>query len=144
MTYSYIEHISDVCIRAQGQTLEEAFEAGAEAMLNCMFGLETIEENNSVEIIAEAGAIDLLFVEVLNEVLSVQGRDGLALKRLKAEAIQLNPRGKNLYFKGSAFGEKFSPEKHAVKTEVKAATYSGLRYSRGDKDGHILECVLDV
>ena len=142
MPYSYIEHISDVRIHAQGHTLEEAFEAGAEAMLNCMFGLETIEEKTSVEIIAEAGEIDLLFVEVLNEVLSIQGRDGLALKRLKAEAILL--KDKNLCFKGAVFGEKFAPEKHAVKTEVKAATYSGLRYSRGDKDSHVLECVLDV
>lgn len=142
MPYSYIEHISDVCIRAQGRTLEETFEAGAEAMLNCMFGLETIEEKTSVEIIAEAGAVDLLFVEVLNEVLSIQGRDGLALKRLKAGAIQL--KGKSLSFRGSVFGESFAPEKHDVKTEVKAATYSGLRYSRGEKDGHILECVLDV
>ena len=142
MPYSYTEHISDVCIRAQGRTLEEAFEAGAEAMLNCMFGLESIEEKTSVEITAEAGEIDLLFVEVLNEVLSIQGRDGLALKRLKAEAILL--KGKNLSFKGAVFGERFDPEKHAVKTEVKAATYSGLRYSRGEKDSHILECVLDV
>ncbi|MCR4287367.1 MAG: archease [Deltaproteobacteria bacterium] len=142
MPYSYIEHISDVCIRAQGHTLEEAFEAGAEAMLNCMFGLETIEEKNSVEIIAEAGEIDLLFVEVMNEVLSIQGRDGLALKRLKAEEI--SSADGRLTFKGAAFGEKFDPEKHAVKTEVKAATYSGLRYSRGEKDNHILECVLDV
>lgn len=142
MPYSYIEHISDVCIRAQGRTLEETFEAGAEAMLNCMFGLETIEEKNSVEITAEAGEIDLLFVEVLNEVLSIQGRDGLALKRLKAEKIS-GAKGR-LSFRGSAFGESFAPEKHDVKTEVKAATYSGLRYSRGEKDGHILECVLDV
>ncbi len=142
MPYSYIEHISDVCIRAEGRTLEEAFEAGAEAMLNCMFGLETIGEKTSVEIRAEASAIDLLFVEVLNEVLSIQGRDGLALKRLKADHIS-GEKGR-LLFKGFAFGEAFDPEKHAVKTEVKAATYSGLRYSRGEKGSHMLECVLDV
>lgn len=111
-------------------------------MLNCMFGLETIEEKNSVEIIAEAGEVDLLFVEVLNEVLSIQGRDGLALKRL--EAGKISSADGRLTFKGSAFGESFAPEKHAVKTEVKAATYSGLKYSRGEEDGHILECVLDV
>ncbi len=142
MSYSYLEHRADIGIRAEGGTLEEAFESGVEAMLNVMFDLDTIKESMSVSIRAEAADIALLFVEVLNEVLSVQDRDGLALKRLEAEGIRESERGYE--FRGLAYGEGFNPERHRVKTEVKAATYSGLDYKRTEEGIHVLQCILDV
>ncbi|MBI5345432.1 MAG: archease [Deltaproteobacteria bacterium] len=141
MPYSYIEHISDIGIKASAPTLQEAFEAGAEAMLNVMFDLGTIDEAGSVPINAEAGDIALLFVEVLNEVLSIQGRDSLALKRLKTREIK--DTGAGFAYCGEAFGEGFDPEKHAVKTEVKGATYSGLQYTEAGNE-YTLQCILDV
>ncbi|OGQ57174.1 MAG: hypothetical protein A3J24_00230 [Deltaproteobacteria bacterium RIFCSPLOWO2_02_FULL_53_8] len=142
MSYGYIEHISDVCIRAQGRTLAEAIESGAEAMFNVSFGLETIAERETVAINAQAPNPELLFVEVLNECLSIQGVDGLALRRIKT--LEIKEDNGSLYYTGTAFGEVFDKSRHAAKTEVKAATYSGLTYKSG-KDGiHVLTCVLDV
>ncbi|TAN64364.1 archease [bacterium] len=141
MPYSYIEHTADIGIRAVGKTLEEAFEAGAEAMLSIMFELKTINEAKSVKITATAPEIDLLFVEVLNEILSIQGRDMLALIRL--ERVKIKKTASGFAFTGYALGEPLDLKKHEVKTEVKGATYSGLRYSLSDS-GHQLECILDV
>jgi len=45
--------------------------------------------------------------------------------------------------KGTAFGEKIDPKKHSVRTEVKAATYFGLKYEFRD-GSHYLQCVVDV
>lgn len=142
MPYSYIEHIADIGITAQGMTIEEAFEQGVEAMLGLMFVLEGIKETRGVHITAKARETDLLFVEVLNEVLSVQGRDNLALRRLKADGIRGD--GRHFTFSGTAYGEPLDLERHEVKTEVKGATYAGLRYSRRLDGGHVLSCVLDV
>lgn len=142
MPYGYSEHISDIGIAATGQTLESAFEEGASAMLNVMFDLSTIDEKTSVKISAEARDIEMLFVEVLNEVLSVQGRDDIALKRLECAEIKKTNAG--FGFTGAAFGEAFSRDKHSVKTEVKGATYSGLNYGKTPDGGHVLRCVLDV
>lgn len=141
MGYSYSEHISDIGIRASAATLEGAFEQGAEATLNVMFGLDTIDEKVSVEITAEASDIELLFVEVLNEALSLQSRDELALKRLKANEIK--SAGGRYRFSGTAYGEPFDREKHEVRTEVKGATYSGLFYIQ-EAGEHVLHCILDV
>jgi len=45
--------------------------------------------------------------------------------------------------KGYACGEKLDVEKHKVKTEVKAATYSQLKIE--EKDGlFYVKCVVDV
>ncbi|MBI5642749.1 MAG: archease [Deltaproteobacteria bacterium] len=142
MPYSYSEHISDIGIKASGPDLKSAFEEGVAAMLDIMFELDTIDEREGFVISAEAGDIETLFVEVLNEVLSVQGLNELALKRTKADEIR---REENRYlFRGTAFGEKFDREKHGVKTEVKGATYSGLRYNGGRGGVFELECILDV
>jgi SHS2 domain-containing protein len=80
-------------------------------------------------------------VEVLNEVVSIQSRDELALKRLETIELKSGPDG--FIYRGTAHGEKFAG-KHVVKTEVKGATYSELYYNNGEGGEHILECVLDV
>lgn len=142
MPYSYIEHTSDIGISAAGADIKEAFESGVEAMLSVMFDLATVSEKQSVEVAAEAPSIELLFVEVLNEVLSLQGRDSLALKRL--HAVEIVESVGRCSFKGTAHGEPFDREKHDVRTEVKGATYSGLRHTTGEDGAHTLECILDV
>ncbi len=142
MPYSYIEHISDIGIHAEGETLSAAFESGVEAVLGVMFVLDTINESVKVAIHAGAPEIDLLFVEVINEVLSMQGRDNLALKRLETNALEKT--GKGFIFTGTAYGETLNLDKHEVRTEVKGATYSGLRYYKEEGGRHCLECILDV
>lgn len=142
MSYSYIDHISDVCIRAEGPTLATAIESGAEAMFNLSFDLDAITEDKTVAINAQAPTPELLFIEVLNECLSLQGVNELAFRRLKT--IEIKEVDGGLSYAGTAYGEVFDRCKHAPKTEVKAATYSGLTYNDG-KDGlHVLTCVLDV
>jgi SHS2 domain-containing protein len=143
MPYSYTEHISDIGIRAEGTSLEEAFEAGARAALAVMFVTETVGSGATVEITASAPEIDLLFVEVINEVISIIGRDELAAHKVRDSKIEELPEG-GFSFIGTVVGERFDADAHEVLTEVKAATYSGLRYRIGDHGEHILECVLDI
>jgi SHS2 domain-containing protein len=141
MPYAYLEHISDVGIHAEAETLEKASEAAAEAMLNVMFERPAVEETIAITFGVDAADIPALFVEMLNELLSIQDRHGLAIKRLKTVEIKKTPRGYR--FMATAYGEALDIEKHGIKTEVKAATYSGLLYKE-DEGKHIFECVLDV
>lgn len=142
MPYSYYEHVSDIGIRAEGRTLEEAFACGMEAALAVMFDLDTIGDVTAIEARASAPEIDLLFVEAINEVLSLMGRDELALKGIRDVKIERDASG-GYAFSATAYGERFDMDKHAARTEVKGATYSGLSY--GESDGaHVLTCILDV
>ena len=133
--------MSDIGILAEGNTLQEAFEEGARAALAVMFDLDTIDEVETVEIKAEAPDVELLFVEVLNEVLSIQGVKELALKRIKTTELRENNR---FTYKGAAFGEKLNLKKHHVRTEVKGATYSALKHAITGRGTHTLKCILDV
>ena len=141
MSYSYIEHTADVGIRAEGVSIEETVESAASAMLEVMFVTHSIEEKISVTFGVSAADISTLIVEVLNELLSIQDRHSLALKKLQAMGIK--PVAGGFSFIGAARGEELDLNRHEVKTEVKAATYAGLKYeSIGGL--HALECVLDV
>ncbi|HHL40121.1 MAG TPA: archease, partial [Deltaproteobacteria bacterium] len=62
MPYTYLEHGADVGIRSEGRRLEEAIEAGAEAMLGVMFDLDSVRERIAVTIRAQAPTPELLFV----------------------------------------------------------------------------------
>ncbi|MBI5326840.1 MAG: archease [Deltaproteobacteria bacterium] len=141
MTYTYLDHEADIGIRAIGSTLEEAFEQGAKAMLNVMWDISTIEERQSVQIECAARDIPELFIEILNEILSKQGIEEIAVARLQIDKIT-NADGK-YRLKGIALGELLNLDKHIVKTEVKAATYAGLKYEQKDNQ-HMIQCVLDV
>lgn len=141
MPYTYLDHEADVGIRAIGSTLKEAFEQGAKAMLNVMWDISTISERQYVVVECAARDIPELFVEALNEILFKQDVEGLALARFQVNGISMmNGRYR---LTGIAYGEPLNFEKHTVKTEVKAATYAGLRYE--EKEGqHIVQCILDV
>jgi SHS2 domain-containing protein len=141
MGYSYLDHISDIGIQASGESMEEAFKYGAEAVLNIAFDTEALGDDISVTLKANAPAPDLLFIESLNELISIQDREGLALKSIRDVKIEEGTKG--FSFTASAYGESFNPALHTVKCEVKGATYSGLSYEVNDNI-HTFTCVVDV
>ncbi len=128
-------------IHVESESLERAFEEAAEAMLNIMFELDNIRETESVTFGVHAKDLPMLFVEVLNEILSIQDRHSLAIKRFITDELKSVEGGYLLI--GTIRGEPFDESRHPVKTEVKAATLAGLKYE--EKDGkHIFECVFDL
>lgn len=141
MPYSYLDHTADVGISACGSSLKEAFSSGAEALLNLVYELPAIDKRASVDIEAEAPSFELLFVEVLNELIGLLDTKGLAIRSL--EATEIVEVAGIVSFTGKAMGEPFDPEKHPVKTEVKAATYSGLRLTEA-ADRTTIQCLLDI
>ena len=128
-------------IRAAGATMEESFEEGARAMLNVMFDLDLIDEREKFCFEAEADDIAGLFVEFLNEILYRKDTSGFALSRVKVAKIEKT--GVIYHLNATAYGEPLNIQKHDIKTEVKAATYAGLKFERKD-DKYILQCILDV
>lgn len=141
MPFEYLEHEADIGILAKGNTLEEAFEEGAKAMFNVMVDIERVEAKNKIELGCEAADVPSLFVEWLNELLAQSGLKNLIFSKFKVNAVKKS--GNNLKLEAKAWGEELDSEKHNVKTEVKAATYSGLKFE--EKEGKFyLQCVLDI
>ena len=141
MAFKYLEHEADVGILATGKTLEEAFEEGAKAMFGVMADLGRVKQKKKVSVSASSDKTDTLFIEWLNSLLSQKDIKGMMFSRFK---VKINKAGKDggLKLTGEAWGDATS-EEQCLKTEVKAATYSGLRYTK-TVGKHSLQCVLDI
>ena len=133
--YDYFEHQADVGIIGIGNTLEEAFVEGAKAMFQVMCEIKDVEAKEEVKIEVDASDQETLFVEWLNALLAQKD-----IKDMLFSDFDVKIEGNTL--KGVARGETMDLDKHEVKTEVKAATYSQLKIVK-DKD-YKVQCVVDV
>ena len=141
MTYEYLDHEADVGIRASGATLEEAIADGARAMFGVMTDINRVGRSVEVPIRCQADDPAALFVECLNELLFQSDVRHLLFSDF--QVTRLAHTGAGYTLEGVARGEPLDATKHDLWTEVKAATYAGLRYDVED-GRHTLQCVLDV
>ena len=139
MAYKYLEHEADVGILAIGKSLEEAFQEGAKAMFNVMVDIEGVKAKDAIEIKCKAKDIPALFIEWLNELINKRDVEEMFFSEFKV-SIKKN---KDYELSGKAIGENINLSIHRVKTEVKAATYSGLKFEEKNKK-YYLQCVLDI
>lgn len=141
MPYEYLDHPADLGIRGIGDTLQEAFEQGALAMLAATADVQPLKPQLNCQVTCSAPDIPALFIEWLNELLYQAAIHSALLQ--SAHVTHLEQTGSEWTLQGIAQGEPLDPARHTLHTEVKAATYAGLAY-RQKAGQHILECVLDL
>lgn len=141
MPFEHLDHEADVGIRGTGDSLTEAFAEGARAMFSIMATLETVVPREPIAVHCEASDLESLFVEFLNELLFQRDVHGFALSTCQVNLLQQAAEGWVL--EALAWGEPLDPDRHELLTEVKAATYFGLKVFC--QDGQcVAQCVVDV
>lgn len=141
MSYKLLEHASDIAIRACARTKSALFSEAVKALLEVMADPRTVRASSRVAFNCRALKFDLLFVEFLNEILCLGARKGQLFKGCAVSRFEEREGGARV--EGVLKGEPLNPARHVLRTEVKAATYSGLKCER---QGHLycIQCVLDV
>ncbi len=141
MPFEHREHQADVVLVAWGTTLSEAFESGAQGLLELMVETASVTPVTAVEFTCEAHDIGSLFVTFLNEILFARDEQGMFF--CHSQILEMAVRDGLQTLRAAAWGEPVDFRKHQVRSEVKAATYGGLQYRV--RDGvHWLECIVDV
>lgn len=139
--YELLESTAEMGVRGYGSTLTEAFENGAKAMFSIMVDLNTVEAKVKKEIYVESHDVETLFAEWLNELLAQRDIVGLLFAKFKiSKMVEEKDRW---ILEGVALGEGIDASKHALKTEVKAATYFQLETGKKD-DTYYAQCIVDV
>ena len=133
--YEFFEHKADIGIRGIASSLEEAFAEAAKAMFSVMIDIDKVKPVKTVDIKCSAENDEELLVEFLNKLLSEANINDMVFSEFIVRIKDHN-------LEATAKGEKLEPERHNVKTEVKAATYSQLRIERNDH--FLVQCVVDV
>ncbi len=137
--FELLDHEADIGIRGWGKTAEEAFENGARAMFSVMVNLEKVEPQNEIAVDVTAEDLDSLFIEWLNELLAQRDILEMVFSEFSVEIKDKD----GFKLSGKAKGEFLNQEKHEIGTEVKAATYFGLKSGKKDKEFYF-QCVLDI
>ena len=135
--YEVFEHTADIGLRIKGKDLKELFQNAGLAIFQVSSRRQFVKNKTHTDIIIKQKAdnLDELFINWLNELLSISAAKGIIFHNIKVKAIQDNS------LEASATGS--SVENYRVNTEIKAATYHQLKIE--EKDGAwTAEVILDV
>ena len=139
--YRFLEDvaIADSAFEAEGESLEELFEACAQATFEVMADTQTVKAKKKEEIELKSENLDELLFNWLAELIYL--KDFKTTFFSKYEIKIEKPNGYKL--RASVWGEKIDAEKHKVKVDVKAVTYHHLEVKKtGNK--WIAKVILDT
>jgi len=147
--HEHFEHQADVGVRGTGITLSQAFEECAVALTEIIVDTRTIQPKKSHVLELNGTDNGALLVSFLNELLFIKDKKKMfyskfRIKLGKENIVDSSGNVKEMVtLKATCFGEKINRNKHALRTDPKAATYSEL--FAGEKNGQfIAQCVVDV
>jgi SHS2 domain-containing protein len=138
--YEFIEHTADIGIRVGGDSLEGLFKNASLAMFDIIAETKPSAKRQApstqkITIRQKADSIDELFINWLNELLSLS-----ATKELVFSDFQINNLDKN-NLEAVAIGKGINS--YRINTEIKAATYHQLKIVQNEY-GWQAEVIFDV
>lgn len=142
MPFEYKDHTGEAQLVGIGETPAEAFVEGAKALFHLMVEIEHVQPNVSTQIDLEADRLDTLFVAWLNALIIRKDVEGHVYARFDPLRIE-QPDPDEYRLSARAWGEPLDADRHDPKVDVKAATYSELRFERTER-GYEVECVVDL
>jgi SHS2 domain-containing protein len=137
--YREIEHTADVGFELTAPDLTSAFESAAAAMFDLICDLDTIGSmvRRTVRASARAGDREGLMVRWLSELLYVLAAEGLLLSEFDVRELS------DGMIEASVAGEPLDLDRHALRTDIKAATYHDLAVEQSDV-GWVVRVIFDT
>lgn len=135
MPFSYFEHDADMGVIGYGETMEQAFEAAAQAVFAIMTNLDGVHSRDEITIEFEEADPEFALVIWINLILGKARESGMVFNdfQLRRNESQWRARIK---------GEKWHDALERG-TEVKGATFTMLSV-RQEKGIWVAQCVVDV
>jgi SHS2 domain-containing protein len=140
--YKYFDHTADIGVEISGRTKRDLFVNAARALFDVLIensankktGVIPKQQKNLY--IEGVDAQDLL-INFLREILYLFNGEGWVVN--DCEIMECG----NKRLKARLLGERYNNEKHLIKTEIKAVTYSGLSVEK-HKSGWKARVIFDV
>lgn len=135
--WEHFPHDADVGVRGYGDTLAQAFEQAALALMAAAVEPGTVAAAEAIEIDCAAPDSELLLTDWLNALVYE-----MATRKMLFSRFEVTTDGRRLH--GKAWGEAVDAGRHELIVEVKGATLTGLKVARDPNGLWVAECVVDV
>ncbi len=136
-TWEHFQHVADIGVRGNGQTLAEAFEQAALAMTAVIVEPDTVADSETIELDVSAPDEELLLTEWLNALIYEMATRHMLFARFQVEI-------RDHELQGKAWGEPIDIAHHQPAVEIKGATFTELRVWQSEKGLWHAQCVVDV
>ena len=137
--WEHFHHDADIGVRGYGNTLGEAFEQVALAMMAVIVDPEDVQANRPVDISLHASELDMLLFDWLNELVFVMAARSMVFGRFE---VQVD--AGRFQLAATAWGEALDRQRHAPAVEIKGVTMTELAVRRLDDGRWLAQCVVDV
>lgn len=135
--WEHFEHQADIGVRGYGETLEQALEQAANALINVITDINSVEARDCIQVTCSAEENDLLLLDWLNELVFQ-----IATRRMLFSSFRINLEEHKLT--ATICGEAVSQKKHKPAVEVKGATFTELKVVQDETGQWMAQCVVDV
>jgi len=137
-----LDHTADIMIEGIGETLEEAFEAIALALVSVMVDMKSIKNKYrlSGEVKTESRDLEDLLVDFLNKLIFLKDAKKFIFNDI---GVRIKEEGNSLVAKFELKGDYYTGGEYEFSIDVKGASYSAAKVEKvGDR--YICRCVVDV
>ena len=142
--YKFFNHTADIGIEISGRTKKDLFTNAAKALFDVLIESNESKSNSEEKrqkrqrtVTMKGLDVEDLLINFLREILYLFNGEGWVLSQ--CEIVESG----NKRLKAQLIGEPFNKEKHLIKTELKAITYSGLSVEK-QKSGWKARVIFDV
>ncbi len=132
--------IADVAFEAKGSTLNEVFEACADAVFDTMVDVKTLGDSVIEGYVSSNENLEKLLYDFLEEIVYLKDVNSVLFKESKVEIVKNN--GKYV-LKVKFVGDLINPETQSLKVDVKAVTMHRFSLIK-EKGVYKASVVLDI
>ena len=140
MKYKFLDHTADVMFEAVGKNLNEVFRNAALAVFDVQSDLKKIKLKIKKKIKLKNSIIGDLLFDFLEELIYLKDAKYMLFGKFD---VKITQKKMVYYLEAFAFGEKINPEKHELKTDVKAITLHEF-FLKKIKGGWKCRVLLDI
>ncbi|MCK4412415.1 MAG: archease [Candidatus Eisenbacteria sp.] len=137
-----VDHTADVALRIWAADLEGLFRQAALGLVSFLTDPEQVSAVERHELRIEGIDLEELLVAWLGELLYRFETEQFLLADCRR--LRIERQGTAYLLEATVHGERFDPRRHPGGTEIKAATYHGLRILPGETGAYEVTVVLDT
>ncbi len=123
LSYRLLEHATDAIVELEADTLQNAFQIAAHAVMDITLNTDSVEEKQQREFVATGKDLRYLLYSWLEEVIYVLITEGFAIKKLTPVISKDN----GYKITCHCTGEPIDIFKHGFKVEIKAPTFYDMQ-----------------